>query len=217
MWRLMIGMVAAGFLLLTIGCSGGSNGASQPAADSTVTSDSVATSTPSTAAIKPPEAYVTRFLEAVRTGDDATAESLLTPLAKKKTAELDIVVAPPGSETATFEIGKTELVDGGIAHVASTWTDLDNSKHPHTDEIIWCLRRQGQDWRIAGMATKVFEDQPPLLLNFEDPEDMIRKQKLVEQEIRRRMGALHQKDSNSPSLPPATAKKSAGSENVIQR
>jgi hypothetical protein len=48
------------------------------------------------------------------------------------------------------------------------------------------VRREADGWRIAGMATRVFEDQPPLYLNFEDPEDMLRKQQLVAQEIERR-------------------------------
>jgi len=36
------------------------------------------------------------------------------------------------------------------------------------------------------MATKIFEDLPPLLLNFEDPEDMIAKQEMVALELQRR-------------------------------
>jgi hypothetical protein len=36
------------------------------------------------------------------------------------------------------------------------------------------------------MATKVIEGEPPLILNFEDPEGMVRKQKMVEEELARR-------------------------------
>jgi hypothetical protein len=36
------------------------------------------------------------------------------------------------------------------------------------------------------MATRIFEDMPPLLLNFEDPEDMIAKQELVAKELQKR-------------------------------
>ena len=36
------------------------------------------------------------------------------------------------------------------------------------------------------MATKIFDDMPPLLLNFEDPEDMIAKQEMVAQELQKR-------------------------------
>ncbi len=53
----------------------------------------------------PAEAVFT-FLEAVRTGDDAKANEMLTQLAREKTSEIDMVVAPPGSETASFEVGE---------------------------------------------------------------------------------------------------------------
>jgi hypothetical protein len=39
------------------------------------------------------------------------------------------------------------------------------------------------------MAMRVFEDLPPLLLNFEDPEDMLAKQEMVAKELERRATA----------------------------
>lgn len=137
----------------------------------------------------PPEKIVYDFLEAVRTGNDEAASNLLTPLARQKTSEMDLKVAPPGSDTAKFKVGEVEMVEEDGAHVASEWTDVDESGQPHTDPIVWMLQRDEQGWRIAGMATRVFEDQPPLFLNFEDPQDMIRKQQLVAQEMQRRSQA----------------------------
>ena len=61
------------------------------------------------------------------------------------------------------------------------------------------LRREPQGWRIAGMATKVFPDQPPLVLNFEDPADMQRKQDLVREEIARRINAESANQAAVPS------------------
>ncbi|HWB14068.1 MAG TPA: hypothetical protein VG826_32880 [Pirellulales bacterium] len=132
---------------------------------------------------------VQQFLQAIKTGDDTKSNDLLTPLARQKTAEMDMAVAPMGSDSASFTVGQVELPeDGGgeLAHVESTWTDIDDDGQPRTDEILWVLRLEEQGWRIAGMATKVFEDQPPLLLNFEDPSDMRRKQQLAEAEMERR-------------------------------
>src|SRR5262249_62416966 len=93
-----------------------------------------------------------------------------------------MVVSPSGRPTATFKVGKVEYVtpnkDG--AHVWCSWTDaVDDQGHTRTDEIIWVLRHESEGWRIAGMVTKVYPDQPPLVLNFEDPEDMLRKQQLL--------------------------------------
>ena len=133
-----------------------------------------------------PAAAVFEFLEAVRTGDDDKAALMLTELARKKTAELNMEVAPPGSDTAQFKVGEAELLPGERARVASTWSDLDDRSQRRTDEIVWMLRRQPDGWRIAGVAATVFPGEPPLLLNFEDPEEMLRKQEWVQQEIRRR-------------------------------
>ena len=39
-------------------------------------------------------------------------------------------------------------------------------------EIIWITRLEQQQWRVAGMATMPFAGGSPLVLNFEDPEQM---------------------------------------------
>jgi hypothetical protein len=39
------------------------------------------------------------------------------------------------------------------------------------------------------MAMRIFDDLPPLLLNFEDPEDMLAKQEMVAAELQRRATA----------------------------
>jgi hypothetical protein len=122
-----------------------------------------------------PDVTLREFLEAVRTGDDAKAEQLLTVVAREETRKHDLSVAPPGSETAKFEVGKVEYIAANeVAHVESTWTDIGEDGQPQSDMIIWMLRRDPAGWRIAGMATKIFKDELPLLLDFEDPEDMIR-------------------------------------------
>jgi len=139
-----------------------------------------------------PAEAVAVFLEAVKNGEDDKANSMLTKLALEETAKMNMVVAPPGSESATFEVGEVELLSEGDeqgAHVASKWTDLGDDGQPHTDDIVWMLRKEPEGWRIAGMATTVFEGEPPLLLNFEDPQDMQRKQQLAEEEMQRRMRA----------------------------
>lgn len=173
-----------------IGC--GHSEADQVAADQNASDDDRGDATTSTG--DPTEAgnIVHEFLQAIKTGDEAKSNELLTPLARQKTAELDMAVAPMGSESASFTVGDVELpAEGGghLAHVASTWTDLDDNGQPHTDEILWVLRREQVGWRIGGMATKVFEDQPPLFLDFEDPSEMRRKQQLVEAEMERRARA----------------------------
>ncbi|HEY2826039.1 MAG TPA: hypothetical protein VGJ04_00435 [Pirellulales bacterium] len=154
-------------LLLAAGCS--SSGGSAPGTQSSSAQDG-------------PDRTVFAFLEAVRAGNDQQTANLLTPKALQKTSEMQMSVAPPTSPTAKFTVGNVKYIspekDG--AYVSSTWTDkVDDEGHTRTDEIVWVLRRETVGWRIAGMATQIYPDRPPLILNFEDPEDMLRKQQLL--------------------------------------
>lgn len=159
-------------------------------------------------------AVVRDFLQAIKAGDETVSNELLTPLAREKTAELDMAVAPMGSETASFTVGDVELPEegeGDLAHVASTWTDIDDDGQQHTDEILWVLRREEEGWRIGGMATKVFDDQDALLLDFEDPEDMRRKQQLAEAEMERRAREAAANESGDETLDQQSTEPSTGS------
>jgi hypothetical protein len=159
-------------MLIAAGCSP----ASDTAPNRSLSSGQVGSSQDS------PDHAVFDFLEAVRTGNDKQAEAMLTPVARQKTSEMQMVVAPPGSPTAKFTVGQVEYVtpDKDGAHVWCTWTDVaDDQGHTRSDDIIWVLRHETVGWRIAGMVTKVYSDKPPLILNFEDPEDMLRKQQLL--------------------------------------
>jgi hypothetical protein len=161
--------------VLATGCSKSNDAAPSPQA--------AATPHP----VPPPDAAVREFLEAIRTGDDKKAESMLTDLARTRTAQADLMVAPPGSATARFEIAEMEVIEDQVAHVGCVWTDVGDNGKPQTNEFVWALRRQPQGWRIAGVAVQIFPDQPPLLLDFEDPEDMQRKQQMADAEMQRRM------------------------------
>jgi hypothetical protein len=124
-----------------------------------------------------------------------------------------MVVAPPGSDTARFEVGQVQTLGDDGARVAIKWTDLDETGKPHSDEVLWMVRRVDEGWRIAGVAAPVFEGEPPLLLNFEDPADMLAKQKLVREEIKRRAdqaavqatSQVAQASGTSPSPSPAVS------------
>ncbi len=191
--RWLVGVLALGALAIC-GCGGGATDDQQQSA-----------SAKTAAKVPAPDKAVFDFLEAVRTGDDAKAAEMLTELARTETAKYELVVAPPGSETASFQVGEVEYIAEDVVHVTSRWTDVGEDGQPHTDDIIWMLRREPQGWRIAGMATKLFADDLPLLLNFEDPEDMMRKQRLAEEEIRRRAGGP-QKQAERPATGDPAAK-----------
>jgi hypothetical protein len=113
---------------------------------------------------------------------------MLTKVARTKTQELGISVAPPVNDTATYSVGQCEMVgeSNDLVHVATTWTDVDGDGFKSSENVVWVVRLDPEGWRVVGMATRVFDDLPPLLLNFEDPEDMIAKQEMVARELQAR-------------------------------
>ena len=142
----------------------------------------------STANAEPAKATVVAFLEAIKRGDDGAARGMLTKVARLKTEELGISVAPPVADTATYSVREAEIVgeSDDLVHVGTTWTDVDGDGFKTTENVVWVVRLDPEGWRVVGMAMRVFEDMAPLLLNFEDPEDMLSKQEMVAQEIQRR-------------------------------
>ncbi len=179
--------IALGTVLLLIVAGGCGK---QPGTEQSATEKPQATTVGqanSTAKLDGPAGAVAEFLEAVRTGNDKKATEMLSTEARRRTAALNRSVTPPASDTAKYTVGKVDLVNSDGARVACTWTDLDADGQPKTDEAIWVVRREAKGWLIAGVAAQVFPGEPPLLLNFEDPEDMFRKQQWVREEMRRRM------------------------------
>jgi hypothetical protein len=179
-----------GLLLAALsGCGGSQDEPTEPAPSNPppATEEALAPAAPKPVVVKgdtsKPEAAVAVFLEAVRSGDDAQAEAMFTPIAREKTADMDIQVAPRGSDTASFTVGKVEYVATDGARVATTWTDLDDNGNPRTDEITWMVRREPEGWRVAGMAATVFAGRPPLLLDFEKPEETLRKLEMLQEEL----------------------------------
>lgn len=183
--RRMLRLFAAGGMVAAMslaGCSGGGTTQVAPAAGA--------------ANAEPAKAAVVSFLEAIKRGDDAAAAAMLTTVARTKTQELGLTVAPPVNPSARYEVRECEAVgDGGdLVHVGTLWTDTDEAGAETSESIVWVARLDPEGWRVVGMAMKVFDDLPPLLLNFEDPDDMIAKQELVAQELQRRAEAAESKD-----------------------
>ncbi|QGJ71636.1 Hypothetical protein PBC10988_33430 [Planctomycetales bacterium 10988] len=182
-WLAVVTLVSWGGLGI-IGCGDASKtptpetqSAEKPTESNEAASDSMVMKTPVDA--------VQKFLTAVKGGDNALADQLLTPVARQKIEEHNLYVAPPGTPTAKFQVGEFEVKDDG-AQVYSTWTDVDEYGEEHTDKLVWILRDEDNiGWRIAGVATTVIEGRPPLILNFEDPEEMEYKKQLLAEEIAR--------------------------------
>lgn len=167
-----------------VGCS------QKPAADATVSNGPGTTAQPSAqaAAVTPapqpiavpatasPEQVVTVFLNALRTGDSPTTESLLTSKAREELAKHELSVDVQSAPNAVYEVKPAEGVQGDPtgAHVSSVWTEkFDDGEE--TYEIVWAVRKQPEGWRLAGMAMQLIPGQAMQFLNFENPEDMLKK------------------------------------------
>jgi len=168
-------------LLGLAGCNGQSTSA--PAA-STEQAPAATTATPAMPAPQPiavpasatPDQVVTVFLNALRAGDSPTTESLLTAKAREELAKHSMSVDVQSAPNATYQIRSAEVLadNPSGAHVSSLWTEkFDDGDE--TYEIVWVLRRQSEGWRVAGMAMQLIPEQQPQFLNFENPEDMLRK------------------------------------------
>ena len=191
MWRNTAARIVLGTLIGLAGCG-------NPSAPVTGASGEGGAAPSDAPTADTPEGAVALFLGAVCAGNDERAASMLTDVARRKTAEMDLEVAPPGSDTAQFQIGEVELVGEDSARVACTWSDLDQDGARAEEHILWVLRREAAGWRIAGMAPTIFPGEPPLLLNFEDPEEMFEKLQWVQQEAMRRAQAEAMPGGGSP-------------------
>ena len=157
--------IAAAALSSTVGCGNSDT----PAAGSAAAGSAGSPAAPA----DPIRSVVHQFLDAVRQGNTAVASARLTPLALKRTSELDLNFSPPGSATARFTVGKLEMVEKDKAVVESVWTDLDADGKPNQESIVWALRLTEGQWRISGMAAELASDQPPVIIDFENPETMV--------------------------------------------
>lgn len=150
-----------------------------------------------------PGATMETFLSAVRIGDATTASSLLTTKAQIEMQNAEMHVLPPGSPYAQYSIDKVTFEpEHGGAFVDSTWTDIVEEESPEqrSYQITWILRQENNAWRVAGMSTALFPNQPPLVLNFEDPADMQAQVQQANAEMMRQAGA--EGEIRQATLPP---------------
>jgi len=144
------------------------------------------------------------FLEAVRNGDTEQASAQLTPLALQRTREMDLNFSPPGSKTARFRVGAIEMIDTDKAVVESVWTDVDADGQPNDEKITWALKLSESRWRISGMAAELGPDQPPVVMDFENPGQLIAPQKggaSASDSTSPRQASQPSRDPFQPSLP----------------
>ncbi|NMC20955.1 MAG: hypothetical protein GYA33_11100 [Thermogutta sp.] len=186
------GLCVLGCWVVLPGC-GGTQDAGKPSAEPARKSTSAQSAATGTAGVAiadntaDPVAATKVFLEAVRTGDDEKVVAMFTESARQQAGELNRQFAPVGSDTASYKVSdKVQFLAEDGARVMSTWTDLGPDGKPRSDDIMWMLRKEPGGWRIAGMAAVIFPGEPPLLLDFENMKETLRKVELLAEELERR-------------------------------
>ena len=172
--------------LLAVGCNKSTdNSAAQPTSTAASSTTTAGPSIPS----QDPKVVVSGFLEAIRKGDNDGATKLLTKIARQKAEETGRCVAPAANDSARIEVDSVDYPTPShdIAHVPTRWIDSDAATgKQRTDKATWVCRLEQEGWRVAGFAAYIFEGEDPLLLSFEDPDDMAKKQDWLKKEIDRR-------------------------------
>ena len=150
---------------LSVGCDSGEAPEAAVADAKTVAKSSLPTN--------PVARSVHEFLDAIRTGDTEKSSSRLTPLALQKINENDMIFAPPASENARFALGKVEMFEEDKASVDSEWIDIDADGQTTKEYMTWALKMEGGQWRISGMIAHMGPNQSPVVINFEDPSQLM--------------------------------------------
>lgn len=168
------------------GCGGSSSGGSgsTPQASATDTPNSSTAELPRGSLADPtfkpqivdanntaPQQTVALFLDSLRRGDEATANSMLTSLARAEVQKTDYAIQPPGTPDGEFQIGRLGFPyeDQTVALVESQWREPATQTEPAlTMDIVCEVHLEGSAWRIAGMALTVAGESEPLVIDFED-------------------------------------------------
>lgn len=175
-WRLEGGRsqawLAAPLMALSVslvGCGGpAATSEAKPAAPK---ADAVASSEPETAE-ESPEEIVSQFLDGARRGGAAAdVGRLMTAAARETYASVGLVMQPPGSPDATFEVTRSVPYGEGGMLVNSIWTEQDQAGQTVTYQVGWALKKEDAGWRVSGL---ILEDDPqPRVFNFESREDVL--------------------------------------------
>ncbi|MFP6658958.1 MAG: hypothetical protein VB853_12315 [Pirellulales bacterium] len=136
--------------------------------------------------VQPPAAQmIAEYLEAVRQGDAEAVNRLLTSTARRKTSEMNIAVAPPGSDTAEYQVGSVTAAgdSGRTLHVQSRWADFNQNNEKEVYDITWIVRQEAEGWRVAGMMGEFIPGEPTMVFNFENPQEVIRQQDYAKDQL----------------------------------
>ena len=159
-------------LSMVFGCNGGSD---DKAAQNT-TSPTTNTTTPLQPVVidgvgTEPAQAVAVFLDSLRRGDEATANGVLTNLAREQVQKTNFQIQPLGSPEGKYQIGRVAFpyAEKNVALVECQWSEPSVAgQPPEMTEIICEVHQETEGWRIAGLIFKIAESEETLVLDFEN-------------------------------------------------
>jgi hypothetical protein len=135
------------------------------------------------------EAVVSHFLDRIRRGgENHNAMALLTDRAQAELQRIGQIVQPIGSPDAKFEVTRstpvpvdpslgTENTTGRLVHCIwsepATTDAAGNQVVPAQKyQVVWSVMQQKDGWKISGLVLEMSAEEPPMVLDFENGEQM---------------------------------------------
>lgn len=183
-------------MIFLIGCGDGDPATPSGEGD-TQSTDGQAPAAPATPAgdeqaiVVPPEisadpVAVTRaFVEAARRGHGKAAFALMTTKAREALEGKSDFMRLPVSDNAKLTVGQAQIRNETTVWVPTVLTDFNSQGVCKEYEMVWGLRKESDGWRVGGVALEVIPNRPPLILDFEKPEEQKRKTELAIKEMER--------------------------------
>lgn len=122
-----------------------------------------------------PTDVVSQFLDRVRRGGETTdAGQLLTQRAQSELKRIGRTVQPIGTPDARFDVRQAAAIpnEPGSMLVQSIWTEPNNDGSNGQYEVVWAVHREPVGWRISGLAMEMNPGQPPIVIDFENGDEM---------------------------------------------
>ena len=170
--------VLAGFVL-SAGCG---NQSAEVATDS----QPQAPATVAQADVSDPAAVVGQFLDRVRRGGEGTtADELLTQLARQEMTRIGRPLQFPGSPDTQFKVGQSLPIpeQKDAIWVQTTLSEPSVAgEQPVQYEVVWTLRKENTAWRICGFIIDQGEGLDPMVIDFENGDEMEARLAAIEDE-----------------------------------
>lgn len=188
----MIWAPVAMSLALHIGCGGGeSNTTPAPAPTTTpAASEAPAASSESTSQLpaqglqsatnaiatggnvqipEDPKEIIRVFMDAMRAGNAEQLDVLFSSTAKQEFDKHGILISPPGTSEAVFEVIEATQQDDAMI-VSSKWIEPGETPEEGATEIeiLWELRKEINGWRVCAMAADPGDGSELQVVNFEN-------------------------------------------------